>query len=107
MSKAKAITNEIIENNYTQIFLFRILIITLFVLFISYIYLIGSITFNVLERKSLEGDIRTLGNNISELEIVYLNNTNEINKNYAISKGFVEARQSIFATRDSERVAIR
>jgi hypothetical protein len=107
MSKAKAITNDIVGNSDTQRMLFRIFISGIILLSIVYVYLIGSITFNVLARKSLEANARTLGSHISELELTYLNTTNKIDKSYALSKGFVDMHQNIFATRDEARVALR
>ena len=107
MSKAKAITNEIASNTNTQRILFRILAGALFSFFIIYIYIIGSITFNVIARKSLENTARSLGSNISQLELTYLNNINDINKTRAISLGFVDINSNIFATRSITNVAIR
>jgi len=107
MSKVKTITANIIENNYSRSLLFKILVVGLITLSIMYVYFIGSITFNVLARKSLENTVRTLSTNISQLELTYLNNLNEIDKNYAIAKGFVDAHNNIFATRSVNYVAIR
>ena len=107
MSKVKAITSTITDNSYIQRIIFRVLVGSLIALSIVYMYLIGSITFNVLARKTLEGTARTLGSNISNLELTYLDNANKINKDYALSKGFVDINNNIFATRGPARVAIR
>ncbi len=107
MNKAKAITNSITQNRDIQHTLFRVLIGVLMVLFIVYIYLIGSITFNVLARKSLESTVRVMGSNISKLELTYLSNANKIDKNFAKSLGFVDINKNIFATRGASRVAHR
>ncbi len=107
MNKVKTITVDMIENNYRRRTLFKILMGGLIVLAITYIYLIGSITFNVLARKSLENTARLSSSNVSELELTYLSNLNKINKDYAFSMGFVDARNNIFATRSISHVAIR
>lgn len=107
MNKAKTMTIEIVQNRDIQRVLLRVFISILIVLSISYVYLIGSITFNVLARKSLESEVRTLGSHVSELELTYLNNTNKIDKNFASSLGFVEAKNNIFTTRSIPSVAIR
>lgn len=107
MSKVKAITIDIMGNNYTRRTLFRFIISGLIILGIMYVYFIGSITFNVLARKSLENTVRNLNSSISELELVYLNNLNQIDKEYALEKGFVDAKNSIFVTRSDSQVAIR
>ena len=107
MTRAKAITNDISQNINTQKLLFRILITSLAILLAIYIYLIGSITFNVIARKSLETTVVSLTSHVNQLDITYLNNINGIDKTYALSKGFVDVHQNIFATRDTNYVAIR
>jgi hypothetical protein len=107
MTRAKEFTDNISHNVNTQIMLFRVLIIGSVLLFVVYIYLVGSITFNVIARKSLENTVVVITSNINNLELTYLSNINKIDKDYAISKGFVEVHQNIFAARDINHVAIR
>ena len=107
MSKAKAITEDIANNIYTRRTIFRILLGSLLSLFIVYIYMIGSITFNVVARKSLENTARSLGSDISQLELTYLNNINDVNKARATDLGFVDTKSNIFATRSINSVAMR
>lgn len=107
MSKAKAITNNIVSNYYTQKMILKILMAGLFVLFAVYIYFIGSITFNVLARRTLEGTAKDLGNQVSQLEISYLNKMNEVDKSYVLSLGYVEKEPDIFVTRSVNQVAVR
>ncbi len=107
MKKTKEITSGIIQDNYTQGIIFRILVGSIICLSIFYIYMIGSITFNVVARKSLETTSRVLGSNISQLELSYLSNMNDINKLRASSLGFVDAKSNIFAMRSINHVAIR
>ena len=107
MTKAKAITNDIAQNINTQKILFRVLISGSVLLFAVYIYLIGSITFNIIARKSLENTLSSLTSHVNQLDLTYLNSINGINKDYASSKGFVDAHQNIFASRNINRVAIR
>ncbi len=107
MSKAKAITNNIKGDSYTQIILLKGLILSLVIFGLIYIYLISSITFNVLARKSLETSISSLSTDISQLELKYLNNTNMIDQNYATSNGYVEIKHNIFTSRSITHVAIK
>ncbi len=107
MSKTKIIANNISESSYTQKFLFSILICGIILIGLIYVYIIGSITFNVLARKSLESTVKIANSNISQLELTYLNKVNQIDKEYALSHGFVEIQNNIFATRSINRVAIR
>jgi hypothetical protein len=107
MTKAKAITNDIAQNINTQKILFRILIIGLIILFTGYLYLIGSITFNVIARKTLEAKIVSLSDTVNSLDLQYLNNINKIDKEYAKSIGFIDTHQNIFVSRNINNVAIR
>jgi hypothetical protein len=107
MTTATKITNEIKQNINTQKLLFRALITGSIMLFAVYIYLIGSITFNVIARKSLETTVAELTTKVNQLDLTYLNGINDINKDYALSKGFVDVHQNIFATRNINHVAIR
>ena len=108
MTRAKAITNDIVQNTNTQRTIFKILVGSLIALSIVYMYMIGSITFNILARKSLEITVSTLSNNVSDLELKYFDSANKIDKNYALSLGFVDVHNNIFASRSSsDSVAIR
>lgn len=107
MTKAKEITNDIRDNMNTQKVLFYILIICSALLCAVYMYIIGSITFNIIARKSLEATVVELSGKVNQLEITYLNNVNKADKNYAQSKGFVDVSENIFASRDINHVAIR
>ena len=107
MTKAKAITNELSVNINFQRTLFRVLVGSLIALSVVYVYLIGSITFNIVARRSLENTAASLTNSVNQLNLTYLDNINKIDENYAKAKGFVEVNQNIFASRDANRVAIR
>lgn len=107
MSKTKAITREIVGNTYIQRFVFHFLTGTLTILSIFYVYMIGSITFDVVARKSLESTQRQIGSDISQLELTYLSNMNDINKLKASSLGFTDAKSNLFAIRPINHVAIR
>jgi hypothetical protein len=107
MTKAIEITNDIRDNMNTQKIIFRVLIISSVILGAFYMYLIGSITFNIIARKSLETTVSILTSRVNQLEITYLNSINKADKSYAQSKGFVDVSQNIFASRDVNHVAIR
>lgn len=107
MSKTKIITNDIVANTNTQRIIFKILIALLISLSIVYIYMIGSITFNVVARRSLENTEKQIGSNISQLELTYLTRMNEVDKARAISLGYMETNKNIFAVRTINYVAMR
>ncbi|MFA7315357.1 MAG: hypothetical protein WC059_00955 [Candidatus Paceibacterota bacterium] len=107
MTHVKNITSHIVQNSYTQKVIFRVLMSAFVVFSLIYLYFITSITFNVLARKSLETTVRSLGSSISELELTYLARVNTIDKNFALSIGFSDAKNTLFATRSNARVALR
>ncbi|ETB63688.1 TPA: hypothetical protein DIC38_03170 [Candidatus Nomurabacteria bacterium] len=107
MTKTKIVAQTITNDIYVQKIIFKSLIFSVVLMFVVYLYLVGSITFNVLARKSLENTVKILNNNISQLEIDYFNKSNEINKEFATSRGFVDVSNSIFASRNINQVAVR
>ncbi len=107
MSKVQSITNNIISSNYIRSVICKVLIGSLILVGVAYVYFIGSITFNVLARRSLENKIGMYNSNISKLELTYFSNLSKINKDYAISKGYVDSKHNIFAIRSKGYVAIR
>jgi len=107
MTKAIAITKDIQNNISTQKVLLRILLSLVAVLSFCYIYLIGSITFNIIARRSLEASVANLSSQVNQLDLVYLNKVNEIDKDYALANGFVENRNNIFVSKEINHVAIR
>ncbi len=107
MTTAKAITTTFVHDQYVRRTVFRALMIALVVLSLAYVYFIGSITFNVLARKSLENTMRETGSRVSNLELSYMNLSNSLDKNFALAHGFVDAHNTLFATRTTARVAIR
>lgn len=107
MTKVKSMTNSITHNLDNRIKILRFLILSLIILGVVYIYMIGSITFNVVARKSLENTIAILNSDVNKLELGYFDTVNKIDKEYAKTKGFVDVPQNIFATRVINHVAIR
>lgn len=103
----KAITQKRIDDINTRKTILRILIATLVLLCLSYVYFIGSITFNILARKSLELSRKEIGNNVSQIELEYIKLSNSINATYGSEVGFVDAQNTIFASRTKERVALK
>jgi len=107
MTKAKEITNDLVENIQTQKVLFKFLLAGSVIMFSMYIYLVGSITFNVIARKSLENNVVTLTREVNQLDSTYLNKVNSLDKDYALAQGFVESHLNLFAARTINTVAIR
>ncbi len=64
-----------------------------------YVYFMGNIVFSVLERKTVQTEIKALAQNVNDLEIAYLGKDNSINLALANSMGFTEAKGALFANR--------
>jgi len=107
MTKAIAITKDIKNSISAQKILLRTLLSLVILLSVCYIYLIGNITFNIVARKSLEASVANLSSEVNNLDLVYLDKVNGVDKEYALSKGFVENRHNLFVSRDINYVAIR
>jgi len=107
MKKVKAVSNEIADNNLLRIRIFKGILLSLITFSVVYAYLIGSIVFNGLAKKSLENNVRELVNNVGQLELSYLTLSNSIDKDLAISLGYVDAHNSFIVTRTIDRVAIK
>lgn len=87
--------------------IFRILLGSIVGLSICYIYLIGSITFNVLARRSLETNINEINSRVGQLELQSIALANSIDVSFGKEHGFTEAQGTIFANKDTTAVAIR
>ncbi len=103
----RAYTQNIIEDEHARKQIFRVLLGVLIMLSVGYLYLIGSITFNVLARKSLETNLHDVGSHVSQLDLEYLAIANTINAPLGTSLGFVDAKGTLFATRTASNVAMR
>ncbi len=68
------------------------------VLFACYIYVVGAVTFSVVERKGLEESTKTLLSDISGQELSYLAQEKKMTKDLAYSQGFVDAPSLAFTT---------
>ena len=107
MHKAKEVTNKLAENNSLRRKIFKGISSVFILLSVVYVYLIGSITFNGVAKRSLENSSRELVNTVSQLELSYLSLSNSIDKSYASSIGYVDAHNTFVVTRAFDRVAVR
>jgi hypothetical protein len=107
MTKAIAITEDFRQNQKLRRTIFRLLIVALAVCSVSYFYLIGSITCNIVERRSFENKITSLNGQVNELDLIYLNMIKDLDKEYAVSNGFTDNEQNLFVSRDINHVAVR
>ena len=63
-----------------------------------YILIIGNMVFNIVERKGLEAQARTLANDVANLELEYLALSSKVDIEFSHSLGFKEVKAT-FATR--------
>ena len=63
-----------------------------------YIFLLGNMVKNILERQSLEVNVRVLTNEVRDLEANYFSMSNDIDLAFSHSMGFKETKTT-FATR--------
>jgi hypothetical protein len=106
--KTLAYTKQIVDDNQTRKQIFRVLVSTVIVLSICYVYFIGSITFSVVARKTLESTMRETSSRVSSLEVEYLTLSNKIDAPTGLARGFVDPHNTIFATRTgASAVAMR
>ena len=85
-------------NNNTEKILFRIIIMSFFALALFYVLFLGNMMMNIMERRSLESDLRVLGSEVRDLELTYLSISNDIDLAFSYSLGFKETKAN-FTTR--------
>jgi hypothetical protein len=98
--KLKSYANNvnIIDNGNLQKRILSIMLWTLSILALFYVFLLGNMVFNIIERKALEAHALTLSNDVGSLELEYLSVSQKVDLNLAYSLGFKEIKTT-FATR--------
>ncbi len=96
--KSYASNVKIINNGNLQERILNAMLLTLGVLALFYVFLLGSMVFNIVERKSLEAYNRTLSNDVGSLELEYLSVSRKVDLDLAYSLGFKEVKAK-YATR--------
>ena len=87
-----------IINNNIEKFILNIIIWSFGILMIVYVFLLGSMVRNIVERQSLEMRALSLSSEVRNLEATYLSMSNDIDLSLSYSMGFKEI-QATFATR--------
>ncbi|OGI61914.1 hypothetical protein A2645_01870 [Candidatus Nomurabacteria bacterium RIFCSPHIGHO2_01_FULL_39_9] len=67
--------------------------------FCLYLYLVSSITLNIIERKNIENEMKNKASLLSGLELDFLAQDRKINPELAKSLGFEENNRTFFAYR--------
>ncbi|MCM2339480.1 MAG: hypothetical protein NDI62_03460 [Burkholderiales bacterium] len=88
----------IIDNGNLQRRILNMMLFVLGGLALFYVFLLGNMVFNIVERKALEVHALNLQNEVGNLELEYLSKTEKIDLDLAYSLGFKEIKTK-FATR--------
>jgi hypothetical protein len=98
--KLKSYANNvnIIDNGNLQKRILGMMLWTLGILALFYVFLLGNMVFNIVERKTLKTYAHTLSNEVGNLEQEYLSMSQKVDLNLAYSLGFKEIKTK-FATR--------
>ncbi len=88
----------IIDSGNLQKRIFSMMLWTLGFLAFVYVLLLGNMVFNIVERKAFEGRALTLSNEVGNLELKYLSESQKVDLNLAYSLGFKEIKKT-FANR--------
>ena len=91
----------IMNNNIeVQKVILRSILISFGALAIFYVLILGSMVFNIVERKSMEKEALTLTNDVGNLELSYLSLSKSVDLSLSSQMGYIAAKPS-FATRKS------
>ena len=90
-----------ILQTYKRNILFWGFVTTFFAGVLLYAYFLNATIVHIVERKAIEKDITTITTHISELEFSYMTMSTDITLSYALEMGFIEPKQTVFASRDT------
>ena len=96
--KSYASNVNIIDNGNLQKRILNTMLLMLGILTLLYIFFLGNMVFNIVERKALEKSALTLSNKVGNLELEYFSMSQKVDLNLAYSLGFKEIKAK-FATR--------
>jgi len=88
----------IIDNGDLQRRVLNIMLWILGILIFFYVFFLGNMVFNIVERKALEERTLTLSNEVGNLELEYLSISQKVDLNLAYSLGFKDTKAK-YATR--------
>src|ERR1035437_3361352 len=88
----------IVNNDDLRKRILNIMLMSLGALALCYVFILGNMIFNIVQRKTFESNARSLSNEVGQLELSYLSESNKIDLVFAQSMGFKEIKAK-FATR--------
>ena len=69
-----------------------------------YVFLLASTVFNIVERRALEAEARTLSNEVGDLELAYFSAISKIDPSYSAALGFGEVKAKFVKRIPSEHL---
>jgi hypothetical protein len=89
--KLKMYANNVnaINNNMANT-IFNFMVWSGICLVVLYVVFLGTMVFNIVERKALEGQARSLANDVGDMELTYLSMSNKIDLELSHQMGFKE-----------------
>lgn len=85
---------------------FKFIVSSFGALAILYLFFLGNMVMNIVERRGLEADLRSLSSEVRNLELTYLSISNNVDLPLSYSLGFKETKAN-FVTRKSLGSATR
>lgn len=90
----------IVNNNDLTRRALRFMILSMVLLAVAYSIVLGNMVVNIVQRRNLDSEARTLSSDVSNLQLSYLSTSNKIDLDLSHSLGFKEVKTE-FATRKS------
>jgi len=90
----------IVNNNNIERRMLNTLLLSIGFLAFVYVLFLGNMVFNVVARRTMENDIRTLSKEVGDLELTYLSMSDKVDLTLSHSLGFTETKVK-YATRKS------
>ena len=91
----------IVNNNNLEKRILNIMLWSLGALALCYVLFLGNMVFNIIGRKSLETNARSLQNEVGDLQSQYFTVSNKVNLSLAASMGFKETKDKEYAIREA------
>lgn len=101
-SMNNVLNKQIAKTSKTEKRIFYILVSFLVIVSVFYVYFLGSTVQNTAKRSNIENEIKTMGSQISGLELEYLSTKNNLTLDYAYSIGFKDVKKVNYISKKPE-----
>lgn len=98
--KRYASSINIVNNNNLERRILNIALVSLGALAFLYVLLLGNTVWNIVERRSLEVNLRSLSSEVADLELTYFSMSNKVDASLGYALGFSE-KEAKYTTRKS------